>query len=76
MSQFRATEEITFERVGINVVIRIFEKNGVQIKKIILDANTWASIVASMTPAGDTYDMFHLVNNLFHYGKVETPVAI
>lgn len=60
MGEFHAKDGLTFERVGDTVRIRCGD-----MAPVVLDAHTWASVVASMSLNGETIDSFYVAMRNF-----------
>jgi hypothetical protein len=75
MEGFHAYGGLTFQRTDEGVRVRWYDGERL-VKSTELDANTWASAVASCTPRGEDGWTFLCASNLWAFGRCDTPTAI
>lgn len=70
MSKFHVADGVTFERLG-NGSVRVEKDN---VFAVVIDAGSWASVVATVSPEGETAGTFAAAQQ-FHGGAVAEPAV-
>jgi len=72
---FRAKEGLTFDRRPDGAVAVSIESIGCTIGPIVLEAEEWCSVVASVSAIGDGREAFEAAR-IVHAGELARPAAI
>ena len=76
---FHAKDGLHFERrIEMNGAVRIFKHENAKpgsriVMDLVVDADTWCSIVAAMSPAGENGDTFRMAEDLHKYSLTDDP---